>query len=238
MTPGKSWIDMDRITPARAATGAGTMLIACAIASTALLAAHAGSGGSPDFAGMLRTEAAQAFPCAIVHGGFVLVLALEVAGFAALAVRAGYRRTWVLAALVFTGMGAGFLAASMIVDGLITPAIAARYATVAADQQASAKALFVLIGAAIRVLMPAGLAFQGMAALAWGAALVPFPGAARAGSAAGLALGAIAIGAIALSLTPIGMVGLMLALMSMTAWTLVAGVVLASWPDLPSQAAC
>ena len=39
-------------------------------------------------ADVLRREAAQALPDAVVHGGFVLVLVLELIGFAALAARA------------------------------------------------------------------------------------------------------------------------------------------------------
>ena len=106
----------------------GAGLIGCGIASLVLLVAHPGAGGSPALGDVLRSEAAQATADAFVHGGFVLVLSLELVGFAALAVRVGPRKTSVLAAMLFALVGSGLLAASMVVDGLITPGVAARYA--------------------------------------------------------------------------------------------------------------
>ena len=76
----------------------GLMLALCGVASVALLAAHPGDDGPPLLAAVLRREAAQALPDAIVHGGFVVVLALEWIGFAALAVRSGPWRTPVIGA--------------------------------------------------------------------------------------------------------------------------------------------
>jgi hypothetical protein len=215
-------------TPARAA---GAALIVCALASAALLAGHPAGGASPLLADVLRSEAAQRLPDAIVHGGFVLVLAIELVGFAALAVRLGAARTAVLAATTFFLIGAGLLAASMIVDGLITPAVAARYATAPLPKQEAARALFVLIGEAIRVLMPMGLAFQGAAALAWGTALIARP-AARTSGAVALAAGAAILLVAAASLWIPSPHLLMLALLAQAAWTLTAGVVL--WRGLSS----
>ncbi len=213
-------------------TGAG--LIACGVASVALLAGHPGAGGSPVLADVLRSEAAEAGADALVHGGFVLVLTLELVGFAALAVRAGPRRTSVLAAMLFALVGSGLLAGSMVVDGLITPAIAARYAVAPAAKQEAARALLVLIGAAISVLMPMGLAFLGAAALSWGAALAPMRGAARLGGAAALALGALTLAGAGASVTAGGMIGLLVALLASAAWAAAAGVVLMLWPlDAP-----
>lgn len=208
-------------------TGAG--LIAGGIASVALLAGHPGAGGSPVLADVLRSEAAQATADAVVHGGFVLVLTLELVGFAALAVRAGPHRTSVLAAMLFALVGSGLLTASMLVDGLITPAVAARYAAAPAARQEPARALLVLIGAAVSVLMPMGLAFLGAAALAWGTALAPMRGAARIGGRVALALGGVTLAAGA-SVPAAGMIGLMVAMLTSAAWAIAAGILLMRWP--------
>jgi hypothetical protein len=144
----------DEMGPARLT---GLMLVGCGAASVGLLAAHPGDDGPPLLAAVLRREAAQALPDALVHGGFVLVLMLELIGFAALAARSGPWRTPVIAAMVFALAGSGLLGASMILDGLVTPGLAAHYAGMPADLQEPARALLTLIGAAIRVMMPGGL---------------------------------------------------------------------------------
>lgn len=208
-------------------TGSG--LIGFGVASVALLAAHPG-GGSAVLADVLHDEAAHVVVDAIVHGGFVLALSFELVGFAALAVRAGPRRTSVLAAMVFALVGSGLLAGSMVVDGLITPAVAARYVAAPAARQEAARALMVFIGATVSVLMPMGLAFLGASALAWGAALTPLRGPARVGGLAALALGVTIVGASAASLQTLGMIGLIVALLGSAAWAMVAGVVLLRWP--------
>ena len=169
---------------------------------------------------------------ALVHGGFVVVLTLELVGFTALAVRAGPQRTAVLAAMLFALAGSGVLAASMIVDGLITPAVATRYAAAPPARQEPARALLVLIGEAVQVLMPLGLAFLGASALAWGAALAPMRGVARLGGVFALLSGALTLAAIALGLQALGMAGLMVALVSSAGWAVAAGVLLVRWPAI------
>ncbi|HEY2708588.1 MAG TPA: hypothetical protein VGI95_11105 [Caulobacteraceae bacterium] len=203
--------------------GVGAALIACAVASVGLLMAHPSGGASHELADVLKAEAAQALPDAIVHGGYVLVLAVELVGFLGLATRIGTRRPAVLAALVFAVVGAALLAASMIADGLITPAIATRYAPAPAAKQEGARAILVLIGAAINVLMPMGLAFQGAAAVAWSTALMRK---ARIAGLAALALGVAVLVAAWFSLDPAGMPGLLAALIATAVWTLIAGVLL------------
>jgi hypothetical protein len=208
---------------------AGAGLIGCGLASVALLAGHPGAGGSAQLADVLRSEAAQAGMDAVVHGGFVLVLSLELVGFAALAVKAGRRRTSVLAAMVFALVGSGLLAASMVIDGLVTPAVAVRYAAAPVAKQEAARALLVLIGAAISVLMPMGLAFLGAAALAWGAALTSMRGRRRGGALA-LVLGLVMVAAAGASLQGAGVIGLIVALLGSVIWAIAAGVLLLRWP--------
>ena len=220
----------EEMAPARLS---GLMLVVCGGASVALLAAHPGDDGPPLLAAVLRREAAQAVSDAIVHGGFVLVLVLELIGFSALAVRSGPWRTSVIAALVFALTGSSLLAASMILDGLVTPAVAGHYSQLTADKQEPARALFAVLGAAIRVLMPAGLAFLGASSLAWGAALLPAAGRGRVGGAIALACGAVVILAVGMSLQSVGVIGLPVAILGVAAWAVAAGVLLAFWRASP-----
>jgi hypothetical protein len=222
----------DEMGPARLT---GLMLVGCGAASVGLLAAHPGDDGPPLLAAVLRREAAQALPDALVHGGFVLVLMLELIGFAALAARSGPWRTPVIAAMVFALAGSGLLGASMILDGLVTPGLAAHYAGMPADLQEPARALLTLIGAAIRVMMPGGLACLGVSSLAWAAALPPGAGRGRVGGLVALACGVIVILAVGLGLQSLGMIALMVALLASAAWAVTAGLLLAAWR--PPQAA-
>src|SRR6185369_6450275 len=96
------------------ARGAGWLAIATGIAGVALLASHPG-GAATDFAGVLREEAANRAMDAVVHGGFVIVLALQMVCYALLSARLGLTRGAVMAALVFFAFGAAFLSASMLV---------------------------------------------------------------------------------------------------------------------------
>lgn len=205
------------------------MLFLCAVASLGLLMAHPDGAGSPVLIDVLRSEASQRLRSAIVHGGFVLVLVLELAGFAALAVRVGPRRTVVLTAMTFAIVGAGLLAASMIIDGLVTPAVAATYAVASPERQEASRALLVLIGASVRVLMPMGLAFQGAAAIAWGVVLVPREGGLRIAGVIAIVAGAGVLLGAGVSLQIQSPHILMFALAVRTVWTLTAGGLLWNW---------
>jgi hypothetical protein len=147
--------------PARAA---GFLAMASAVATVALLVAHP-EGTAHDFAGLLREEAAGRATDAVVHGGFIAVLAVQTVCYAVLARR--LERLSALAGLVFFAFGAALLSASMVLDGLVIPALAARYLAT----PETAHPLFALVGIAIGWLMPLGLAFQAAAVAAWGLAL-------------------------------------------------------------------
>jgi hypothetical protein len=203
--------------PARAA---GILSIATGIATVALLANHPG-GDAHTFADVLKDEAANRTMDAVVHGGFVVVLALQAICYATLSARIG---RGAIAGLVFFAFGAAFLSASMVLDGLVTPALAVKY--LAAPQKIEfAKSLFALVGTLIGLLMPIGLAFQSAAAGAWGVALMR-SGISRIAGAIGLALGAtafIALAATAGTMNPLVLMGVL----AVTAvWALVTGFVL------------
>ena len=95
----------------------GILSIATGIAAFGLLASHP-EGDAHSFAEVLRNEAANRAMDALVHGGFIVVLALQTIGYARLRSPAG---------LILFAFGAAFLSASMLLDGLATPALAMRY---------------------------------------------------------------------------------------------------------------
>lgn len=208
---------IDTATPARAA---GILSIATGIATLALLANHPG-GDAHTFADVLKDEAANRTIDAIVHGGFVVVLALQAICYATLSARIG---RGAIAGLVFFAFGAAFLSASMVLDGLVTPALAVKY--LAAPQKIEfAKSLFALVGTLIGLLMPIGLAFQSAAVGAWGVALMT-SGISRIAGIIGLALGAAALVALAAMAGTMNPLVLMGTLAVTAVWAVTAGFVL------------
>ena len=163
MKSGTDAADVDaRRPPGRPA---GIALVIFAALSLALLANHP-SGAARSFAEVLRDEAANRGLDALVHGGFIAILAGQLVCFAILTIRLGLDRPFAVAGLVLTSIGAAFLMLSMLFDGLVTPAIAARYVDVV-ERHGDARTLFVFLGAILSFLMPIGLVFQAVGLAAW-----------------------------------------------------------------------
>jgi len=202
--------------------GVGLLAIATGIAALALLANHPG-GDARDFAGVLKEEAANRAMDAAVHGGFIVVLALQAVCYAVFSARLGWTRTAAVAGFVFFCAGAIFLSGSMVLDGLVTPAIAARYVAVPAKIE-SARALFVLIGSLIGVLMPLGLAFQSAAIAVWGWALAA--SGRRVAGLFGLALGLAMLVVLAAGFATMNPIALMGSIAGTALWAAVAGAVM------------
>jgi hypothetical protein len=198
----------------------GFLSIATGIATFALLANHPG-GDAHTFAGVLKDEAANRTMDAVVHGGFVVVLALQAICYATLSARIG---RGAIAGLVFFAFGAAFLSASMVLDGLVTPALAIKYLA-APNKIEFAKSLFALVGTLIFLLMPIGLAFLSAAVAAWGAALMT-SGVSRIAGMIGIALGGIAFASLAATAGAMNSLVLMGALGATALWAAVAGIVL------------
>jgi len=202
--------------------GIGVLAIATGIAGFALLASHPG-GAATDFAGVLKEEAANRVADAVVHGGFVVVLALQTVCYAILSARLGLTRAAVMAALVFFAFGAAFLSGSMLIDGLMTPAIAVRYVA-KPDKIEAARTLFVLMGTAISFLMPIGLAFQSAAVAAWGWALTA-TGPRGIGLTA-LGIGAVMMAAMVAGFATMNVLALMAGIAGTAVWAVLAGIAL------------
>ncbi len=197
----------------------GLVAIATGVASIVLLGLHP-EPNAKDFAGVLASEAASRGMDALVHGGFVLVLAVQIVCYAVFTKRIGRGRTTALAAMVFFAIGAAFFSAALVIDGLALPAVAARYVT-QPEKIDFARALYVLGGSLVRVLQPAGLGFQGAGVALWGLALA---GHSRVGSAAGVLLG-VALVAAAIAMVVLGNpLPLMGAIVCSALWAMVVGL--------------
>lgn len=198
--------------------------MAAGVASLALLAMHPG-GQARDFAAVLREETANQMEDALVHGGFIVVSALQLVCYVVFSMRLGLHRAAVAAGLVFFAIGAAFLCDSMVMDGLVTPAIAAKYVG-APDKADFAKSLFVLIGALIGVLMPAGLFFQSLGVASWGFALLRSPSPSRVAGALAVTIGAVIVGALAVTFGRLDPLVLMGGIVALAVWAFAAGVLL------------
>jgi hypothetical protein len=201
----------------------GLLSIATAVASVVLLAAHPG-GEAKTFADVLKNEASNRFVDGIVHGGFVLVLGLQLVCYIVFSARLGWSRVTTIAGLVFFAMGAAFLSGSLVLDGLVTPAIAARYLAAPAKLE-FAKSLFVLVGTAIGILMPIGLMFQSGAIAAWGWALAESGLSPKVGYA-GIAASVVLLAVLTMSFGPSNPLVLMGAIAVTAVWSATVGILL------------
>jgi hypothetical protein len=156
----------------KANRGAGLLLGFTGLLEIVLLALHPDSRAY-DFASLLRDEAADRVMDAIVHGGFIVVLIVQLTLYAVLSIRLNITRTTTVAAFVFTAAGTAFLSGSLLLDGLVIPAFAAHYVAAATTPQSAVRPVFAAIGIAIEWLMPLGLAFQGLGIAFWGLRLAP-----------------------------------------------------------------
>jgi hypothetical protein len=198
----------------------GAVALATGIAGIVLLALHP-EPAAKDFAGRLAGEAATRGMDAIVHGGFVLVLAVQIVCYAVFSQRIGRGRVPALAAIVFFAIGAAFFSAALVLDGLAAPAIAVRYLA-KPDKIEFARALYVLIGTLVSLLQPLGIAFQGAAVALWGWALAGHG--ARAGGVFALLLGVALIGAAGAAVVAGNPLPLMAAIVGTAVWAVAVGL--------------
>jgi hypothetical protein len=199
----------------------GLLAIATGVAGLVLLASHP-EGNATTFAQVVQNEAADRAINAIVHGSFIGVLALQLVCYA-MFTRVLGQRVSALAAFVFFAMGAAFMCASLLLDGLVTPAIAVRYVA-KPDKIESARILFVLIGTIVSFLMPIGLLLQSAAIAAWGWALNA--NGSRVLGAIGMGLGGLLVLALGSSFVMMNPMVLMGALAATSVWAMMVGVLL------------
>lgn len=198
--------------------GMGLLLLTTAVLEIVLLANHPG-GAAHDFSGMLREEAANRMMDAAVHGGFIVVLAVQLVCYAVLSAKLGFTRSQTVAGYVFIAVGCAMIMGSVFIDGLIIPSVAARFAGASPEKQATIRGVFVLAGTLIQFLMPMGLFFQGCGIGAWGSALLKFS---RINGFLALLLAAAMFAALAASFASPAFI--MAAILPTALWAALAGV--------------
>jgi hypothetical protein len=203
---------------------AGIGLVLAAVATCGLLINHP-AVTAHTFAEVLKSEAANQVMDGVVHGGFIVVMSIQLVCLSVLSLRIGLLRPPVLSALLFAVLGIGFLGLSMLVDGFVTPAVASRYLE-ATDKVDFAKSLFVLIGGLLGVLMPLGLLFQSVSVLLWSCALLRSNGIGRAIAIGGMTVVLlIVVGAVWTAFTPHVLIA---ALIGLGLWYAAVGIGLTS----------
>lgn len=144
----------------------------CALAMVALLSDHP-AGGGHTFTEVLQAEARNQVTDGVVHGGFILISAVLVACMVGLARILGSARMAVTMGFVAFCVGAGALMMSMLLDGLVIPAIAARCLSENTPASlASAQTLLLFCGTCIKFLMPIGLLSECAAMLSYSVVMV------------------------------------------------------------------
>jgi hypothetical protein len=149
----------------------GVVILATGVLAIALLLNHPAQHAT-DFPSLLKEEATNRTVNGIVHGGFVLLLPIQIVCYAVFSRILGFARALSIAGIVFFTTGAAIQIADLLVDGLLIPAMAQRYLAAPPDQLTYARTLFSLCETAIRILMPLGLGFQAAAVIAWGTSMM------------------------------------------------------------------
>lgn len=218
----KSMTSTDIRPPSRAI---GWITVATGIASIAVLLNHPAEHAT-DFNSLLKEEAANQMINAIVHGGFMIVLAIQIVCYAVFTGRRmGWAKSLAVAGFTFFAVGAAFQMASLLVDGLMIPAIAQRYLLAPPDRLPFARSLFALCGTAVQFLMPIGIGFQAAGAASWGTAIL------RSGAGiAGLVLGLATMAAIVAATLTGAQHLLLIAIALLALWAIVAGIALLQRP--------
>jgi hypothetical protein len=173
----------DDISTYRSRCYLGAVFSLCALTGVTLLANHPGSSAHGVVA-VINDEVAHRVVDGVVHGGFIVTLVALIICFMLLSRILGSSRAPVVIGLACFCTGCGALIASLVLDGLVTPAIAVRLA--GADDLQSAKTIFTLIGTLVGFLMPMGLLFQFAAMLSWSTVIMEGRGARRAVGTFGL----------------------------------------------------
>lgn len=159
----------DYFSISRQPRGLGAAFALCGVACLTLMVNHP-SERAQSFPELLKSEAQNQFVDAFIHGGFMVILGVLAVCMVLLGRHLGSTKVPVVIGLMAFLTGCAVLSASMILDGLVTPALAARFAsTDNAEDLHTAKTLFTLLGTLIRILMPIGILLQSVAmfSLSW-----------------------------------------------------------------------
>ncbi len=127
----------------------------------------------------------------VVHAGAIASLLAFAFGFASFAWRLGLRRPLVLAGLVAFEIGCVAMVGATLMDGFLTPDIAAIFAKASPESVKTGYNIVVFIGIALTDLARLAWVFQAAGTLAWSLALFRDRGFSRKIGSAGLISGVV-----------------------------------------------
>jgi hypothetical protein len=115
----------------------------------------------------------------LVHGSLIVILGGLLYGFTVFSLRRGLHRETVVAALIAYAVGILSSIGAAVIDGFITPDVAAHYAGASQENIFVAARLLSYGGLAIQELTKLGMSAMSLAMLLWSASLMRTPGALR-----------------------------------------------------------
>jgi hypothetical protein len=208
---------------------AGIAIAAATIVSTIFVALDRSGGGSNPLEilqGIARLQGLKE----LVHGVAIASVCGYAFGYTVLARRLGLQRLLVLAGLVTYLLGCVAMIGATILDGFVTPHIAADAITAAPERVAFAYNLVHYLGVVLNDLAKLGWILQAVAALAWSVALIHEKGFNRTVGFVGLLSSAL-VGIVVIgSATDMSMTSLLSVLLAQLIWNIAAAVVLIREP--------
>ena len=214
---------------------AGFAIAIATVASTIFVALDRGASGHTP-AETLQSIADLQTLKQLVHGVAIASVCVYAFGYAALSRQLGLHRPQVLAGLVAYLTGCVAMIAATLLDGFVTPHIAADAAGAAPERLRFAYDLIHFLGLVLTDFARAGWLLQAAGALAWSLVLLRDSGLPRAIGAVGV-LSSVLVGvAVTVSGANMSMGALLGILLSQLVWNLAAAVLLISKPRDAQQA--
>jgi len=209
---------------------AGFAIAAATIISTIFVALDRSGGGSDPLT-ILRGIAQLQGLKELVHGVAIASVCAYGFGYAVLARRLGLQRPLALAGLIVYLLGCAAMIGATILDGFVTPHIAADAINATPERIAFAYNLVHYVGVVLNDLAKLGWILQMVAALAWSALLIREGGFNRVIGAIGVVSSALVGGVIVASATNMSMASLLSVLLAQLLWNIAAAVVLIREPS-------
>lgn len=149
----------------------------CATIAIAFVALshHPVSSGATSAQASLAYLAGEGTRDRLVHGALIVMFAILAGGHAVFASLLGAARPVVLLAMTAYLAGSGLVSGAMLLDGFVTPALAARFLAVSEATALQVHVCLAAIGIGIQLLTRAGLLAMSVALLAFAWALLSGP---------------------------------------------------------------
>lgn len=220
-------------TAAAGTRSAGVAVAIATVVSTVAVALDQGGGGSNTLEilqGIAQLQAQKA----LVHGVAMASVCAYAFGYASLARRLGLQLPLVLAGLVAYLMGCMAMVGATIMDGFITPHIAADAIMGSPERIRIGYELVHYVGLALTDLAKFGWVLQAIGSLAWAMALLAQRGLGRAVGVVGVLSAAMVCAAVLASPANMSMAAILGVLLAQLIWNIAAAIYMIR-PRKPGQ---